>query len=401
MKRIYIMGIFALFVVVTSISTYAAEPAAVTEIDYRISGLLDKLKSITPKMEEAALKKFSDMGKHWSRKFVGKLVILEIMKGYKDKTLKPDKSVNVDEFVAMTVKALGFKPEGGDKYWAEPFIKIAKEKRLIDEGEFKTYTRPINREEMAKIIVRATMLKEETPDPNTLGYMRSKVRDYPLISDKYKQYVLQGHAMGIFGGTKDGKFNPKSLLKRGEAGVVVLKHLDKASRVPVKPDMLELKDTEGNNHQVLPKGNMGDFYTAQVLCRSISKSKGYSYVVYNPGEESVIAYFYRAVDSFKTNKEDFEMSIMVYLKHDPSRGFSYSITVSNPDKIKELHRAVVMELFGVLFGKETNKAIAEFDRYIEVAKALGKPANDKYTFNKRNIEFKHEQGSTGFIVKIG
>jgi len=52
-----------------------------TEASYRMKGLLDKLSAMSSQDIEASASRFSDMGSHWSRSYVGKLAALEIISG--------------------------------------------------------------------------------------------------------------------------------------------------------------------------------------------------------------------------------------------------------------------------------------------------------------------------------
>ncbi|MCX7921389.1 MAG: S-layer homology domain-containing protein [Clostridia bacterium] len=385
MKRRITAGILAFLFLFTSVSILTGDNAVAAE------SLVDRLQKITLQMEDEAVKKYTDVGNHWSKKYAAKLIILGIMGGYSDGTLKLDKNVNVDEFLTMTVKALGLNPQAGTGYWAEPYIKAAKEKKLIDEGEFKTYSRAITREEMAKIIVKAALLSDAAPDTNLISYIKTKVKDYSSINDKYKQFVLQGYALGLFGGSNDGKFNPKGVLKRSEASVVELKYIDKKSRVPFKlnpNEVIELSDFYGKKNLLYASpSNMDMFKTITVLNNNTSKSKGYLHVIYNPENNVAAGCFYNSKDTYKQSFESFEMTFAIDMKVTNKTDFPYSITVDSPEQVKKKHRDVIVEVFKNLFAADSNKAILQFDRFTELSLKGGKSVRETYYFNKRKVVF--------------
>ncbi|HHV97058.1 MAG TPA: S-layer homology domain-containing protein, partial [Clostridiaceae bacterium] len=100
---------------------------------------------------------YKDIAGHWSREYVHKLTQMEIVSGYGDGRFGPEDTLKVDEFLKMTLRAMGHKVEEGIKYWAEPYIELAKKVEIIDENEFTDYRRPILREEAARIIVKAAL----------------------------------------------------------------------------------------------------------------------------------------------------------------------------------------------------------------------------------------------------
>ena len=102
--------------------------------------------------------KFTDVsGKDWFNDAVYRLAEKGIVRGFSDGSFKPAKDVYVDEFITMVCRALGaeVQPAPVGEYWAKPYIDYAKSIGLITDGEFKAYNKPINREQTARIAVRA------------------------------------------------------------------------------------------------------------------------------------------------------------------------------------------------------------------------------------------------------
>jgi len=97
------------------------------------STVLERLSAIeNPDIEEAA-KRFNDIKDHWSKEYIGKLALLEIVAGYGGSRFGPEDTLKVDEFLKMTLRAMGHKVEEGMEYWAEPYIKLAREEKIIEE----------------------------------------------------------------------------------------------------------------------------------------------------------------------------------------------------------------------------------------------------------------------------
>ena len=58
----------------------------------------------------ASTENFTDVsGNHWAHPFIDTLKSTDIISGYPDGTFKPNANVRIDEFIAMTVKALGYR----------------------------------------------------------------------------------------------------------------------------------------------------------------------------------------------------------------------------------------------------------------------------------------------------
>lgn len=383
--------------------SYAADENT-TSTGYRISGLVEKLSLTTHETVETILAGFSDMKKHWSREFVGKLAALEIVKGMPDGTFKPDNPVKVDEFLTMTVKSLGYKPEGGSKYWAEPFIKIAKEQKLIDSNEFTDFSRNMTREQAAKIIVRAAMLKETAPSNSIYNYIRGKIKDYPKISDKYKQNVLEAYAIGFFKGTPQGYFQPRNTLTRGEAATIIIKNLDTSLRTPLKPDASEtlvMKDLYGKSYEIYPSLVPETFEVAKALSNSTSKSKGYAFMMYNPFEEVINCAFFHSEDAWNKSHLDFEGGLAIHTLGNEPNGILYFLTVYKCKEFKELHMDVMVEGLKVIFGSDADKAIAVFDHYLDIGiNSENKYSDETFTFNNRKMNIvKYENlSSIGVLI---
>lgn len=78
----------------------------------------------------------------------------------------------------------------------------------------------------------------------------------------------------------------------------------------------------------------------------------------------------------------------------------YSITVFVPDSVKELHMDFVNAVFKHLFDKESEKAVSQFNRYIDLSAKTTEAFEDKLSLNGRAVRFYKVSGKNTFSVWI-
>lgn len=402
MKQKWMYTCILLISIFFSTCVYAA-PASNTAAAYRAKPLQEKLAVMTQKDINQSIGRFSDVSGHWAASSIGKLTSLEVLSGCGDGTFKPDNQVSVDEFICMTVRSLGFKPESESKYWAQPYIDIAVEQKLIDEGEFESYTKPIRREQAAKIAVKALMLYEIALNTSIYNYIRGKINDYPYIGDGYKQYVLQAYATGIIIGNPEGCFNAGNSLTRAEAATIIIKNLDVSLRSPRKPDeseVLVITDSTGKAYEIYPTDRPELFQTAVVLKESVSKTEGCGVLNYNPYDQIVSASFFESKESLAESDFNVQLGFGIYSMEEEIISHPYSLTVFVPDRVKELHMSFVSSLFKYLFDEDSEKADSQFNRYIDLSKKTDEAFEDKLSLNGRAVRFYKVSGKNTFSVWI-
>ena len=180
---------------------------------------------------------FSDVrDKAWYKPYVDTLYERNITKGYQDGTFKPDNTISVAEFIAFTLRALGYNDLKGADRWYDRYVAKAEELNIISRYEYPSYReldRNITRQEMAKIIANA--LSEDIPDDVFL--YQSMIKDFDTILYIYQSYVLICYAKGIINGTPEGYFNPGRTVTRAEAAKVIINLIEPESRqVPPEPE---------------------------------------------------------------------------------------------------------------------------------------------------------------------
>lgn len=184
-------------------------------------------------------KAFVDTIGHWANKEIEVLASKGIIKGINDQKFAPNMTINRSEIAAMLTRALGLKAGG-----SESFKDVTEDKWYRDDisattkaGLFKGYEgnlfepmKPLSREEMAVIMVRALEMKGKLLEvTDTPEMMLSKYKDSDQAGSWSKQALAICIEAGLMQGTPDHKLNPKSNLTRAEAVVLfsrLLTYLD-------------------------------------------------------------------------------------------------------------------------------------------------------------------------------
>ncbi len=399
-KLIYI-GVL-LILMTFSTAVYAASESTTTA-SYRVKPLQEKLAAMTQKDINQSVSRFTDVAKHWAAPSIGKLTSLGILSGCGDGTFRPDRQVSIDEFICMTVRSLGFKLESGGTYWAQPYIDIAIAQKLIDKSEFVSYTKSIKREQAVRIAIKALMLYETAPNPSIYDYIRGKIKDYSSIGDEYKQFILQAYATGIIVGNPQGYFHPSNSLTRAEAAAIITKNLDAGLRSPMKPDeseVLVITDSWGTTYEIYPTDRPELFQTATVLNDSITETSGYGVMNYNPYDQIVSASFFESKEAMEESDFNVQLGFGIYPMGEEIMSHPYSMTVFVPDRVKELHMDFVNAVFKHLFNKDSEKAVSQFNRYINLSAKTEIRAEDNFTLNGRKARFYKVSGENAFTVWI-
>jgi spore germination protein YaaH len=149
---------------------------------------------------------------------------MDIIKGYDNGTMQPDRTISREEFTAMLVRAIGlptndeFRESYTDvteKNWSHKYIAAAKENGLLSvfSGYYFYPYRDITREEMAVITAKAVQNADVTGE-------KINLKDIPQYY-RYKDSIDTVTALGIITGLPDGSFNPKGKATRAQAAAVI------------------------------------------------------------------------------------------------------------------------------------------------------------------------------------
>ncbi|WP_202707678.1 S-layer homology domain-containing protein [Sporosalibacterium faouarense] len=341
--------------------------------------------------------KLSDIEGHWAKYYVTNLIDKEVIDGYPDGTFRPNNPVRVDEFLKLTLVAMGHRLEQGNVYWAQPYIDKAIELKLISEGEIGDYQAYIKREEMASIIVNAASLTEPKPNPNAENYIKSGIKDYYKISDEYKQSVLDSYNMGFITGKDDGNFDSQGTATRGEASTIINRLLDKEIRQAFEMDEIEsvevLNLMTGEMMEVYPPVVDGEEVTEiidaiKALKESFKLTDGYNYIEYNPYEHVVTTSSYENEEmSHNTSSNPMaqlmNQQMIIQIRtldwgqvEEPrqTKNLTYQFMFVKKDEVFDYHRKVIESMFLHLFEDDYEEAMKYLDE------AFGRPQGE---FEKR------------------
>lgn len=172
----------------------------------------------------------NDIGQHWAKSYVERLVTSGVLSGYPDATFKPDNTVTRAEFARVIYLALklpasdagaDFKDWTGTAAWARIGIAAAVKAGIIngyDDGTFRP-DQPISRAEMAVIIMRA----KNTGANSKTEVSFSDSKQIPAWALPYVQEAVQ---LKIITGKDNNQFKPNDQATRAEAACMLCRLLD-------------------------------------------------------------------------------------------------------------------------------------------------------------------------------
>ncbi|MCH4889771.1 hypothetical protein EZV73_19465 [Acidaminobacter sp. JC074] len=174
----------------------------------------------------------------WFYDYVQILVDEDVTSGYEDMTYRPYKTISVEEFVTLTLKAMGEdQAEVETTHWSDGYIAKAISLNIIAEVEYNSYTRPVTRGEMGRIVLRATGV--EVPD-NFMDYAHA-INDLDTMTPYWQNIAIRIYSTGIISGYPDGSFGLNNEANRAEAAVILSK--------VIKPDLRDQPDNEWSLYQ--------------------------------------------------------------------------------------------------------------------------------------------------------
>lgn len=189
---------------------------------------LPELTPIEPLPTEDTASEFSDL-KHfdWAKEHIMKLKEMGIISGTEDGLFEPNRGVNKEEFIKMTVMAAKDFDESAEcsftdvarGAWYYPYVASAAATGLVlgnPEGRFGSGMK-VSRQDAAVILCRLLEQKGAV-----LGASAETVfADEESIADYALSAVKKLHQAGIVKGFEDQKFLPDKLCSRAEAAVMI------------------------------------------------------------------------------------------------------------------------------------------------------------------------------------
>lgn len=193
----------------------------------------------------------------WYKSSLQTLVNKKGIQGYEDGTFRPDIKMKQGEFIKMVVATINDElPIAQGEHWAMNYIREAEKLGYIDSGDCKTCTldNPINRYQMAKILVRVVEKQGETFESDLDKY-KLLIKDFNKVPEEYKTYVLKAYSRGLLTGYEDNSFKGDRELNRAEATTVVVRIFDKTEREePSLDDVKPVEEVISNVEEVNESG---------------------------------------------------------------------------------------------------------------------------------------------------
>lgn len=184
-------------------------------------------------------KKFNDISEYqWANNAIEKMSETGIMKGLKEQTFAPEKSVTKLEAIVIALRIMGYEDEAqqyledildGKKkckfkqylqQWAYGYVTLAEDKGILDDADVLYFklNDAVTRHEAAKYLVRAMDLEDEAQD-----HMNADLdyKDAAFIPQGSVGYIYVAEEDGIITGYNDGTFKPFNTVTRAEMAVMV------------------------------------------------------------------------------------------------------------------------------------------------------------------------------------
>ena len=192
-----------------------------------------------------AFSQYSDIDRDdWFYSYIER--IDDFAKGYPDGSFKPKDNISIAEFLAFVIRANDLEVnELSSNPWYQTYIDIGLDNQLILPNEFSDYNRDITRGEIANILSRLPLFKdEEVAFPN-------KVRFVDEIPEKYIRDINLMYEKAIISGYEDHTFRPNNHASRSEALVMIIRAIDEKYWAIDNPIPMRVKLNEDNQLQVV------------------------------------------------------------------------------------------------------------------------------------------------------
>ena len=195
---------------------------------------------------------FTDVtGKEWYAADVTALAANsnEIIKGYPDGSFRADTKLTVDQFITMLVRAGGQTAANNSEYWAINYLNKAKEMGILRDGDFADFRADIRREEMALLMLRFLVGREDVSRLDT-SQAEEAILDFVLVGayqkttagkEAYQKAVKETYVLGLLTGYEDTSFKPQGILTRAEAATVVMRLITPSRRPAFQPEVMKQK----------------------------------------------------------------------------------------------------------------------------------------------------------------
>ncbi|HYE12357.1 MAG TPA: glycosyl hydrolase family 18 protein [Patescibacteria group bacterium] len=274
---------------------------------------------------------YRDIEKHWAKGGMYKLSYMEILTGFVDGTMKPDKTLTRDEYIVMLVRAIDlpmtntydqYYEDISTNHWSFQYIQTAKASGIIDIFDESNLnpTKVISREEMA--VIAAAVVKDIPQIISTKSFKDLKA-DY-----KYMDSINIVTGMGIIRGLPDGTFKPYAGASRAEAAVIIQRILD--VNYGMNNDETNMLQTFAENYEKssMTNPNQGSLSSNDLMLYSMGKE-----YKQNDLRMKIMTSFEQQDINLIRDIEDMNISVTSLTKYLGEASLSYKLNYSTVDGI--------------------------------------------------------------------
>jgi len=198
---------------------------------------------------------FSDISGHWAKDTIIDLADQGYIKGYTDKTFKPDNSMTRAEFLTILMNSMEVKSSTYttnsfndiSKHWAKDTINEAVRQGIIVKSEYGTNFAPdkiIKRDETSAMMVRAL---GKSPDKGQITFKDASSIEKSL----YRDYIKTAYDLGLISGFNDGTFRPSESVTRAQACSLVIRFQGKQTTTGISTGSISSLQIGGTTYSLL------------------------------------------------------------------------------------------------------------------------------------------------------
>ncbi len=399
LKKICSIGLIIIIFLSLNIGALAVDNTSSTTA-MRMQPLIDKLQGLSPGDIQDGINKYSDAKKHWAKDYIGKLTQLGVIGGGVKGRFNPDGEMSVAGFIKTVTLALGYKIVQSVKpgtNWYDSYIAQAKKDKLIDDGDFKDYTKAITREQASKVLYRAAMMFEPAPEnQGELNVMKFRIKDHARIGDKYKDTFVRAYYMGYFTLGSSETCNPQGTFTRAQACTVVIRLLDARERTAFKIKEGEYYISSYDGSKLYPSGSLESVHIINFIDKNLHKSKGYVERIVLGGGGSYN--FFESEEEFETaNVTGIDLGIDINDTGSPvDNNWCFTAWVFNSEVTKEKHLDLLGELIKFYFEDKADDAMAYVNKVLSYG---GAEYLKEYKIKDRYLVI-HYVSDTGISIDI-
>ncbi|TDF98878.1 S-layer homology domain-containing protein [Paenibacillus piri] len=185
-------------------------------------------------------KSFADSKGHWAQSYIDLLANKLVIDGVTDTSFEPERNITRAEFAALVVRALGLDQSVGSSSfkdvsssdWFSSVVGAAVNAKIIDGYEDNTFrpNQPINREELAAMVVRALSYAGAKPevDASQQSSLLAKFTDAGKIVWAQNELAVAVQA-GIVDGVTDTTISPNTQATRAQSATMLKRLLTAAN----------------------------------------------------------------------------------------------------------------------------------------------------------------------------